>query len=248
MEQLCDLLFEFSNIERVRILLLLTNKPFNITGLSKELDITTQETSRHTNRLSDVGLVIKLADGSYEITPYGKIILNQISGIEFINNHRDYFIGHSLSQLPYEFISRIGELKESFYINNVMAIFQNIQEICDEAEKFIWRITDKRLNIIYPNIQDAANRGVEYLRIEPKIVIESPIVNIMPPIIPGEVRGIDTINIFMAISEKEVGALAFPKTNGEFDYLGFTSKNPRTLKWCTDLFQFYWKKSKTKIF
>jgi hypothetical protein len=89
---------------------------------------------------------------------------------------------------------------------------------------------------------------VEYLPIESDVVIESPLVNIMPPIVPGEVRGFDSINIFMAISEKEVGGLAFPKTSGEFDYQGFTSKNQRALKWCTDLFQFYWKKAKTKIF
>jgi predicted transcriptional regulator len=248
MEQLCDLFFEFSNVDRVRILLLLDQISLNITGLSKKLDITTQETSRHINRLSGVGLVDRDKNGAYLITAYGKLVLNQISGVEFINLYREYFTNHSLEGLPYYFISRIGELRESFLINNVMAVFQNIQEMCNDAEEYIWRITDKRLNIIYPNVQNAANRGVEYLRIEPNTVAESPIVKILPPIDPGEVRGLDSIEIFMAISEKEVGGLAFPKINGGFDYLGFTSKDEKMIKWCRDLFLYYWKDAKTKIF
>jgi predicted transcriptional regulator len=153
-----------------------------------------------------------------------------------------------MEALPYEFVSRLGELKNCSYIGNVMAVFQKIQEISDEADEYIWRVTDKRLNIIYPNIQKAADRGVEYLRIEPDVVNESPLIEIKPPVIPGSVRSIESIPVFMAISEKEVGGLAFPRLDGEFDYLGFTSKDPMVIKWCTDLFKHYWGMAKPKIF
>ena len=52
----------------------------------------------------------------------------------------------------------------------------------------------------------------------------------------------------MAISEKEVAALAFPEVTGGFDYLGFTSRDEKTLKWCTELFQYYWDRAKPKIY
>lgn len=248
MERLCDLLFELSNTDRVMILNHLKTKPDNITRISKELEITTQETSRHITRMTEVGLLKRLPDGTYEISSYGKIVLNQISGIEFSSSQREYFKEHSLEQLPYEFISRIGELKETQYIDNVMAVFQKIQEVCDEAEEYIYRITDMRLNIIYPNIQDAADRGVEYLRIEPEELSESPVISSLPPVDPGRVRGIKSVGIFMALTEKEVGGLAFPRLSGEFDYLGFTSKDPKALKWCKDLFQYYWSRGKEKQF
>ena len=248
MQSLCDLMFELSNTDRVRILLSLLQGPENITGISKQLKNTTQETSRHITRLSDVGLVGRQPDGTYRITSYGKIVFNQIEGIEFLSTHKDYFIDHTMEALPYEYVSRIGELKNSSYIDNVMTVFQKIQEISDESEKHIWRITDKRLNIVYSNIQKAADRGVEYRRIEPETVNESPLIEIKPPIEPGSVRSLESVPVFMAISEKEVGGLAFPRINGEFDYIGFNSKDTQVLKWCSDLFKHYWNMGKPKIF
>lgn len=247
MERLCDLLFELSNTDRLQMIQHLNQTPDNVTGISKSLKITTQETSRHITRLSNIGLVSKSQDGTYTVSSYGKLVLNQIPGYEFTSTNMEYFKDHTLDDLPYEFISRIGELKESFYLDNVMAVFQNIQEMCDEAEEFIWRITDTRLNIIYPKLQEAADRGVEYRRIEPTLVVEAPVISSLPPVNPGEVRCLDHVNVFLAISEKEVGGLAFPLVSGEFDYLGFTSKEPRVVKWCMDLFQFYWDKSQLKL-
>ena len=110
-----------------------------------ELNTTTQETSRNITRLSDIGLASRHPDGTYRITSYRKIVFNKVSGIEFLSEHKDYFIDHTMETLYYEFVSRIGELKNRNYIDNVMAVFQKIQEISDEAEEHIWRITDKRL-------------------------------------------------------------------------------------------------------
>ena len=42
MERLCDLLFEVSNEDRLRILIRLGEGPMNVTGLSRELGITTR--------------------------------------------------------------------------------------------------------------------------------------------------------------------------------------------------------------
>ena len=131
---------------------------------------------------------------------------------------------------------------------SVESVFQNIQEMCDEAEEYIWRLTDKHLNLIYPNLQAAADRGIEYLRIEPEVIVESPHVERMPLVEPGEVRGLDMVDVFMAISEKEAAAIAFPEVTGGFDYLGFTSRDEKTLKWCNELFQYYWNRAKPKIY
>ena len=247
MEQLCDLLFELSNMDRVKIIQHLNKTIDNVTGIAKNLQITTQEASRHITRLTEVGMIAKSSDGKYSITSYGSLVLTQLPGYEFTSANIEYLKDHSLDALPNEFVSRIGELNGCFYIDDVMAVFQNIQEMCDEAEEFIWRITDKRLNIIYPKLQEAADRGVEYLRIEPEVVVESPMISTLPPVNPGQVRCLDSVDIFMAISEKEVGGLAFPRVSGEFDYLGFTSKEPKALKWCQDIFRHYWNRAKTKL-
>ena len=145
-------------------------------------------------------------------------------------------------------MARLGELRGSLIVGDVMAVFPNIQEMCDEAEEYIWRFTDWHLNLIYPNLQAAANRGVEYRRIAPEVIVESPHVERMPLVEPCEVRGMKSVDVFMAISEKEVAALAFPEVTGGFDYLGFTSRDEKTLKWCTELFQHYWDRATPKIY
>ena len=59
MEHLCDLLFEVSNEDRLGILYRLEEEAMNITGLARALGITTQEASRHSSRLVDMGLTMK---------------------------------------------------------------------------------------------------------------------------------------------------------------------------------------------
>ncbi len=111
MERLCDLLFEVSNEDRLRILLRLGEGPMNVTGLSRELGVTTQEASRHLSRLGETGLTVKDPEGFHRITPYGELTL--VQDLDFTSRHRDYFRTHVLSGIPGEFVSRMGELVDS---------------------------------------------------------------------------------------------------------------------------------------
>jgi predicted transcriptional regulator len=49
----------------------------------------------------------------------------------------------------------------------------------------------------------------------------------------------DDIETFLYVSEKEA-VIAFPYSDGSFDYLGFYSKEPSMLRFCRELFDFYW--------
>ena len=40
--------------------------------------------------------------------------------------------------------------------------------------------------------------------------------------------------------------LSFPRFDGAFEYLGFTSKDDRAFKWCNDLFKYYWERAEPK--
>ena len=51
----------------------------------------------------------------------------------------------------------------------------------------------------------------------------------------------DNIQVFMMLSEKEVGVLSFPTFEDRLDYVGFTSTDSKVLDWCKELFMSYWK-------
>ena len=247
MESLCDLLFEVSNEDRLRILLQLEEGGINVTNLSRKLSISTQEVSRHISRLSEVGLTTKDPEGVHRMTPFGELTMKQLQGFMFTSRHGGYLKDHSLESMPSEYVCRIGELAESSFVDDVMVVLHNVERMFQEAEEYIYRLTDRYFMMALPHLEEATERGVE-LRLLQSRGFE------YPPDWPGpgvvlkdarlkgffKVRSSDTAEVFIAMSEKEVAALAFPAVDGRFDYLGFASKDEKAHGWCLDLFEHYW--------
>lgn len=134
-ERLTDLMFEVSNEDRLRILLRLVEGGMSVTGISRELDLTTQEASRHLSRLNDVGLTRKDAEGSHNVTPYGRLIIKQIQGVRFASEHVGYFSNHVLEELPVEFVYRMGELAGSTYVDDLMFSIHCCEKVFRERYK-----------------------------------------------------------------------------------------------------------------
>ncbi len=243
--EFCQIFFELSNEIRLSIALSLVEEKGTVTQLAKKFSISTQETSRHLTRLIACGFIRRASEGAYQISQFGKLFLSALDSQRFLTINRGYFAGHDASHIPVEYQSRLGELGDSNYIDDVMAVFQRIQEMIDNAEEYIYRLTDRRFNLVYSNLQNAAERGVEFRLIETLDYEARPDVNQFKRVSPSETRGLPVIPVFIAMSEKEVAALAFP-IQGQFDYRGFTSKNENTIKWCRDLFQHYWEQAKIK--
>ena len=243
---LCDLFFEFSNEDRLRILKTLQKENLTVTGLSKELDLTTQETSRHLSRLGEIGLSLKNPDGSHSLTGYGELSLRQMTGFSFISTHKEYFENHDLSMLPVEFISRIGELENSRLVDDVMVIFHLIDQMIREAEDYVWRVTDRYIITIIPAWNEALERGVTARLIQPVDIIVPPEFDRGPHIRDAVlnhqfvVHQIEHVPLFMSLSEKQVAGICFPAYDERIDYRGFVSENPIVIKWARDLYEHLW--------
>lgn len=255
---LCDLLFEVSNEDRLRMLLKLDEEPLNVTHLSRVLDLTTQEASRHLSRLSDVWLVEKDADGLHHPTPYGKLVIKQLTGLEFVSRHNEYFSSHTLGGLPPQFTSRIGELVYCDVLDHVMASLGNVEDGIREAEDYVWAVTDQYFSTVYRLLRDASKRDVTIRLIEAKDW--SPLPQHNDDIRPEDAeafniarakgflqeRTLEKLDFFLYTSEKEVAALAFPTLDGKFDYIGFSSRGEHAHKWCRDIFQHYWERAEPR--
>ena len=254
MASLCNLLFEISNEDRLRILHLLQQNRLNVTQLSHTLNLSSQEASRHLSRLSKTGVICKDVGGKYHLTLYGTLILHQIRGIDFTSRHAHYFRDHTLNALPIPFIHRIGELAASTLLDDIMVIFTTIETVIQNSEKYLWMITDQYLPSNMPLHVAAWERGVQERDIEVKgWVVPERIRDSIPhreeitqkiryARTTGilEERMLDQLNVYLCMSEKEVAVVAFPLVDKRFDYLGFTSTNDRAHAWCRDLFQHYW--------
>ena len=216
-------------------------------GSSIVLGLKTQETSRHLSRLEEARLVEKNLDGTYKLTNYGELILGKHGELDFLAKYKDYFRTHSLRGVPRELIASIGVLSNADFIDDVMVSLQSIQRIIDESEEYFWRITDQFVMVILDRFVAATDRGVEYRQIYPKNIKLPPNFEETVKLRPARRAGLfkththENVRVFMILSEKEVGILSFPNLEGEFDYKGFTSKDPYVLEWCKELFEYYWK-------
>lgn len=236
----CDLFFELSNEDRLNILFLVNEEAANITSIAKTLELSTQEVSRHVSRLEDQKIVTRDHLGNIVIDGFGKSVLFSLPYYQFISTHREYFNTHPIVNISPQFVSRLHELEESIIITDPMTVFQRIQLMCDEAEEFICRLTDKHLNIIYPHLQAAADRGVKFRLIEPSNYEPSLGSQVLPRVTPSMTRSLEYIPVFLAFSEKEVAAVSFPLSDGGYDYQSFSSKSPKAIKWCKGIFEYYW--------
>jgi predicted transcriptional regulator len=256
MEKLWDLLFELSNEDRFKIVLQLDEKAMNVTNLAKKLKLSMQEVSRHVSRLHKTGLIAKNVTGRYNVTSYGKLVMKQLPGLEFISKHRDYFNSHSVTHLPLKFVSRINELAECTFTDDVMVFFHGVAKGIQEAEECIWVIVDQFLMSHVSLVKDALERKVKMRTIEPKSWIapfefyrireEAERTWAAQARKKGflEHRALKRVEIYLHMSEKKT-ALAFPTLDGAFDHLGFISTDKRSLKWCKNLFDYYWERAES---
>lgn len=256
MERFYDLLFEMSNDNRHRILLLLKEKPLRITEISRQMNLTTQEISRNVSRLVEIGLVFKDGEGFYHQTPYSELTHIVLEELQFISNNRDYFIKHTVKDLQPEFVKRIGELSESTYTNSVMEFLYFVDKTIRETKKSVWLQVDQYPLTALGSIADALKRGVNFRIIENKNMSSGPFLNLesiedTPLLVRSrntplsEQRTMDSTCLFLFISEDKC-AVAFQTPEGGFDYHGFTATDERSLKWCRDLFQQNWEKSEPR--
>ena len=225
-----------------------SEEAFNVTGLSRYLDITTQECSRHLARLSEIKLVSRTPEELYKLTPYGWLALQHLSAYEFTGTHRNYFTGHDLSMLPQSFIHRLGELNNSVFMDDVMQIVHNVQKVINESEEYVLRVTDRYVFSNILPIEAAIKRGVEFRLVEQIDVTYTELYSLetLYRMIPGQTRVIPEAPIFLAMIEREVAALGFRLEKGRFDYTGFKSSDPGFHKWCVDLFEHYWDRTEGK--
>jgi predicted transcriptional regulator len=255
-ERFYDLLFEMSNEHRHNIMLLLRKEAMRLTSISKELDLTSPEISRHVSRLSDTGLVTKDVEGFFSLTPLGEMVLTMLQEFEFISRHTEYFETHTHDGLPAEYVKRIGELSGSRFMDSIPGFFRQIERVITEADEYVWLLVDQFPLNHLPLIVEAIERGVRFRIVEPRNRVITPDLDAMAPeesraltrtkITPlVEQRMLDEVDVYLYVSDGGC-VTAFPTLKGENEYKGFTSTDEGSHRWCRQLFLHHWDRAEQR--
>lgn len=257
MKDLCALLFELSNEDRLSILSEIERKPQKMTHLAKRFKWTVQETSRNLTRLETALLIVKDRNGDFRLSPYGDAALTLLRGYEFVSRNRDYFSSHTLSKLPQEWKDGLGALSTCSRSDDVMMLFHNAENMIRNAKKYIWILTDQVLASTIPLLSEAVGRGIEFRLILPRNpTVPDSVVEMCskdPTLMRAGQKGLaqsrflESVDAVISVSEREVGILSFPMIDGKLDYRGFYSANDAPRSWCTSLFSRYWTGSSNEV-
>ena len=161
LEQVSELCFELSNPDRLKIMQVLKESPMKLTDISGAIDVTHQQCLRHLRRLNDVLLVERNHDGLYQLSSFGELVLQLMPSLMFVSQHGEYFSTHSVSHLPHDFVSRIGDLSESTLLSNVMEALSEIESIVKNTEEYLDVVINKRTHSLRPHIAEAVRRGIQ---------------------------------------------------------------------------------------
>jgi predicted transcriptional regulator len=244
MEALCDLLFEFSNEERLKILLELEKGSKNLTRIAKDLDFTSQGTSRNVARLVETSIISRNPDGEYELTPYGSVSLKLLSSYEFLSRNRQYFLGHDVSVLPYQFINRLGELSVCSFQGDFITGLSYGEAMMRAAEVYVCTMGEQFHVNAPPIIGEKVKLGVVFRTILPETVVPPP--GFRPAALGVERRTLPRVKIRVFMTEKEA-FFGFPNLEGKIDYTSFVSKDAKFRNWCLDLFNYFWGQGKPLV-
>ena len=237
---------KLSNDDTIKILLLVREQKLKLSHIAKKTNMPISETSRHLQRLSEAKLIEKTADVSYKLTTFGQLTLSLMPSFHFISGHREYLMTHNLSNLPREFIDRIGDLQNCTFTDEIMTVFHHAENLIDEAQEQVWILSNQILISTLKPLENSSKRGVKFKLILPE-EFTSP-TNLALPTFPNfmERRSLRKVNVIIVLSEKQAN-FSFPTVSGTLDHIAFNSIDEEARNWCSDLFTYYWQKAEKHI-
>ncbi len=243
MERLHRLLFELSGLERLEIMHLLDKDELKLSQISKRLNITVTETSRHLQRLSDASLVEKNPDGRYRASSFGSLALFLLESLDFASKYKRYFLEYDSSVLPYQFVDRLGELSDGTYSADAIKNLEEGERMVKKAEEFVWILSNQVLSsTVEPLAEKLKNRfDLRVILPEGRFPPESS--SKLPVNNPGiHKRVLPKVDVLVVLTEK-FGIFCLPNKSGRIDYTGFSGESARFRVWCRDLFLCFWDKA-----
>ena len=242
----------------MEILQLLSFSNLKASEIAKKSNASIQAISRHIDRLHNVRLIEKTEYGTYKLTTVGNVILQQYPFFEFLEKFKGYFETHDFSGVPDHLIARLGDLKNCELETNTMKALQKARdwaanmkewekgvtftipleyfdEVLDSVKNgAIQKIVYGKNSIVPKGFSDypARKKWLEYKKsgqVQEKIVKSVPLV-----------AGVSENEAHLIFANKQIG---FPDCKSVF-----FSKDPKFMKWCEDLVEYYWSLPEVKNF
>jgi predicted transcriptional regulator len=250
---------ELGSEQRLSILLRLTEDDIKLSQLAKDLGVTMQEVHRNVNRLMEVGLIKKNAEGTFSLTTFGNTIIKQIPAYDFLSRNKEYFSDHNLGEVPMKFVHRIGALNNSEYIPGLVAVIERWKQLYNESSEYIYGMVPQiPLDLIESVIPKIKNDGVKFNYILPQKAIVPKrrtqlltqsgyydLLKMEKKVVDR--RMVDRVQVAVVLNERQATVM-FPvvkdKIAADMNSMFYSRDDSLFHEWCLDYFRYCWYNSK----
>ena len=234
--------YELASDSRLGILRELQKKNYKMQELARKLDLTDTEAFRQMQRLSEALLIQRQPDGAYQITQYGKLLMQFSRAFEFAFKFRQCLLTRDIWRLPTQFINRLGELSGVTLNTDSLEMVNNVELLISSSKKCLWIIGEKPLGFLDTKIGERVKEGLTI-----RLIFDETNRKFFDkiPEIKGilEKRVIPIIPVTLVLNEEFAGVNLLSIDN-RADSAVFYGKDPAFLQWATDLFLYFWEKGK----
>jgi len=253
--QISELFFELSHEGRLNILKAVFGGNKKHAQLVNELGLPGPEISRHLIRLQKMKLIQKVPNGSYQLTSFGRLLLEVIPFLENGLNFIDFINSHDFSPIPLDILLRIGSLPEVELKTMTMENIELWGELVKTATNFIYSITNQVQTSIIPIFIEQAHVGAAP---EMKAIIDAELFKkyLQPEyLIPNVTRVMKEINFFdnvriatelnISLTITDKGALIFLRSSKNIDYgQGIFGRSEEFIQATKKVFNLFWNRSR----
>jgi predicted transcriptional regulator len=250
---------ELASEQRLSILLKLTEQDTKLSQLAKDLSVTMQEVHRNVNRLMEVGLIKKNAEGTFSLTTFGNTIIKQIPAYDFLSRNKEYFSDHNLGDIPMKFIHRIGALNNSEYVFGLVAVIERWKQLYSESSEYIYGMVPQiPLELIESVIPKIKNDGVKFNYILPQKAIVPKrrtellsqsgyydLLKMEKKVVDR--RMVDKVHVAVVLNERQATVM-FPTVKdqvvADMNSMFYSRDDSLFHEWCLDYFRYCWYNSK----
>ncbi|HEU12556.1 MAG TPA: ArsR family transcriptional regulator [Euryarchaeota archaeon] len=234
-------LFELSNVNRIRILESLQEGEMTLRDFSLKTGIPKPELSRNLKRLVSSGIIIRKGTNEYTLSPLGRILMLHLKNLNFLEKFAFIFMEHDLSFLPMEFQLTLGDLENIKVVEGTIEGFNLTVDRLNVAESYENIMTREILLPFIEPVKRLLEKNLKVKLIAPRNT-GSEIMKLLEGVKGKNIRIKLVEDVKMVIlADANTAEFNLPLLKGDLDYgITFYSDEERGVGWINRLFYYYW--------
>jgi predicted transcriptional regulator len=240
-----ELMFELSHPARIGILRLAAAKPIRHRDVLLGSGLAPSEATRHIRRLMACGVLAKNRAGLFEVTNFGKVIIERWNTFDFISSNSQYIERHDLASMPFGF-DPFHALMACDRVEGTMEVVNAILRINEKSKQAMNCMLDEFNDSLVAVQAEKLRYGLEInLLLSGRKKVPTEYMD--SRLLAIRVKALGSIPFFLVASEAEA-LICFRTMGGKVDYsVAFCSSEPEFLEWCDTVFGHYWQRGRDVV-